>query len=252
LSSGNRFSSSASSHQTAFDYGVTKIVLLRVDEQAKKAASSKTFVATEEGDLLWFDWKNERTESRGVDACFKIHSSLITELQRNPFAEELVLSVGGKSLCVWKEGVSSPILSHELSAHSYTVATWSQTRPSVMFLGKSDGTVEIWDLLEKTNERVALHNVSVSPISSLSFGLTNAPICQIAFGDDLGMTFVFQVPKILVRPQKNELETLRSYVEMAVKRVKQYKQPVVETKEVARERLKLPDNLWNKLKRLHL
>lgn len=44
-----------------------------------------------------------------------------------------------------------------LSAHSdqtYCAGCWSLTRPAVFFVGKADGSVEVWNLLERTSEPV--------------------------------------------------------------------------------------------------
>jgi len=36
-----------------------------------------------------------------------------------------------------------------LSACSLTSGEWSPTRPGVFFIGKRDGTIEIWDLIDR-------------------------------------------------------------------------------------------------------
>lgn len=45
-----------------------------------------------------------------------------------------------------------PMLLSSRSEQDYTAACWSLSRPAVFFIGKTDGSIEVWNLLEKTSE----------------------------------------------------------------------------------------------------
>jgi dynein intermediate chain 3, axonemal len=71
-----------------------------------KNYSTKFYCATEEGDLLYADWIAEKTADdkvSRVEYCSSIHLGPMAELSRNPFFNDILLSVGGWSFHVWKE-----------------------------------------------------------------------------------------------------------------------------------------------------
>ncbi|VDN32024.1 unnamed protein product [Dibothriocephalus latus] len=49
-----------------------------------------------------------------------------------------------------------------------TGGCWSPTRPSVFFVLRADGTLESWDLLDKTHEPALMQNVSASALTSIA------------------------------------------------------------------------------------
>lgn len=52
------------------------------------------------------------------------------------------------------DGQEGPIVLSANSEQTYSAGCWSPSRPAVFFIGKEDGSIEVWDLLEKTNEPV--------------------------------------------------------------------------------------------------
>lgn len=53
------------------------------------------------------------------------------------------------------------------SEQRYTVGAWSQTRPAVLFLGREDGHMEVWDLLEKSHEASEVQDVSTHSLTCI-------------------------------------------------------------------------------------
>ena len=154
-----------------FDYGCTKVSmafrglsLLNVPgggpnhldfPMREKSLLTKFFCGTEEGDLLMSDWVVEKTEEKSsrVEHFWSAHVGMISDLQRSPFFQDILLSVGGTSFHIWKEGaMHAPLLSSYAytSANGYlTGGRWSATRPSVFYLTKADGSIEAWDLIDR-------------------------------------------------------------------------------------------------------
>ena len=63
-------------------------------------------------------------------ACVRAHNGAIISLQRSPFFEDVLLSVGDWSCALWKEGQhQSPLFTSPHAPAPYTAGCWSPTRP---------------------------------------------------------------------------------------------------------------------------
>ena len=65
-----------------------------------------------------------------------------------------------------------------------TCGKWSLSRPGVIFIGKSDGVLDIWDFFDQSHKWTLQYEVAASGISSMKFH----PILHniLAIGDNLG------------------------------------------------------------------
>lgn len=76
-----------------------------------------------------------------------IHDSIILRVDRNPFVPEIFLSIAGDIIAIWHSTyLLSPILWRRIATR-ITDAKWSLNRPSVFFISRADGALEIWDLM---------------------------------------------------------------------------------------------------------
>lgn len=78
----------------------------------------------------------------------------------------------------------------------YTVGHWSPSRPAVFFIGKEDGSIEVWDLLEKSHEPSLTQNISTASITSIkskSISRTSQIISSIMYFLIYFITVVFTV-----------------------------------------------------------
>ena len=63
-------------------------------------------------------------------ACVRAHNGAIISLQRSPFFEDVLLTVGDWSCALWKEGQhQSPLFTSPHAPAPYTAGCWSPTRP---------------------------------------------------------------------------------------------------------------------------
>ena len=62
-----------------------------------------------------------------------------------------MLTAGGFSLCVWKEGTATPLLRATVYGAQITAGTWSHSRPGVFYVAKEDGTLDAWDVLDRSS-----------------------------------------------------------------------------------------------------
>ncbi|NXS49840.1 WDR63 protein, partial [Balaeniceps rex] len=197
--------------------------------------STDFFVGTEDGEIVYSDWKVEihSDSAKPHTQKYTIHAETITTLQRSPFFKDILLSIGGRNFAIWKEGVTNgPILQSSCSAGRYTAGQWSLTRPGVFFLGRDDGNADIWDLLKKTHEPSHLQNISESTITFISPWIASPTQHFLAVSDDLGVLHVLEICQILSDPSRNEHANVLNYFEREVKYLKSCEQEFQEYQEL--------------------
>uniref|UniRef100_A0A3Q4N2J0 Dynein axonemal intermediate chain 3 n=1 Tax=Neolamprologus brichardi TaxID=32507 RepID=A0A3Q4N2J0_NEOBR len=163
---------------------------------------------SQEGEIVYTDWKLEEDEfGRKFSAkpllCFRTHAWFVNTMQRSPFFKDILLTTGGWNLAIWKEGVMV------LSKQEYSAACWSLSRPAVFFIGRNDGSIEVWNLLLNTSEPTHVHeHVTSTRITCIKPCITSSKQHYLAVADNLGVLRVFNVPKALRSPVKNEVRRL--------------------------------------------
>ncbi|KAI9217425.1 WD40-repeat-containing domain protein [Blastocladiella britannica] len=231
-----------------FDYGVTRFAIdagatPRVSAPgappppALPAASSsitRVWCATEEGDVIQADWAHdpsagkavsdgEKVSASRVDLSSGIHYGPVGDVLRSPHFSDILLSVGGWSAAIWADHIAVPLLSSAVGTTHVTCGCWSPTRPGVYFVGRADGFVEIWDVLDRTHapsQVQAVCSTSVTAISVQSYYSKGNPTHQfIGVGDDDGTVHVLEVPRNIFRPGKNEKAIIRALLDREIKRV---------------------------------
>uniref|UniRef100_A0A3Q1G0I3 Dynein axonemal intermediate chain 3 n=1 Tax=Acanthochromis polyacanthus TaxID=80966 RepID=A0A3Q1G0I3_9TELE len=121
------------------------------------------FFCRQDGEIVYTDWKLEKDESGRLHSakplsCFRTHQGLVNTIQRSPFFKDIILTSGGWNFAIWKEGfMDGPIVMSPSSEQQYTAGCWSLSRPAVFFIGKEDGSIEVWNLLESTSEPAHIH-----------------------------------------------------------------------------------------------
>ncbi|NXY72203.1 WDR63 protein, partial [Glareola pratincola] len=201
--------------------------------KALQSISTSFFVGTEDGEIVYSDWKMEidSDPAKPHTQKYTIHTETINTLQRSPFFKDIVLSIGGRNFALWKEGITTrPILQSSCSAGRYTAGQWSLTRPGVFFIGRDDGNIDIWDLLMKTYEPSHFQNISESTITFISPCIAS-PKQHLAVSDDLGVLHVLEICQTLSKASKNEHANLLDYFEREVKYLKYCEQEFQEHQE---------------------
>lgn len=71
----------------------------------------------------------------------------------SPFYSDIFMTVHDFYFCLWVEGLSKPIFSSPaLKSTYYTCARFSNTRPSVIYLTRTNGKIDIWDFLDESHK----------------------------------------------------------------------------------------------------
>ncbi|SBT33099.1 hypothetical protein, conserved [Plasmodium ovale wallikeri] len=92
-------------------------------------------------------------------------------VKRNNIIKCLILTLTDTNFYLWKDSEQHPIYISPKSNEIYSCCEFSQTKISVIYIGKTNGHIEIWNLLEQKNH--CIHSVSIS-----SYSLTCISIFQ--------------------------------------------------------------------------
>ncbi|XP_069795495.1 dynein axonemal intermediate chain 3 [Narcine bancroftii] len=202
--------------------------------------STSLFIGTEDGEIIYVNWQVEKDMDTGKMTtpkpthCYLVHDGPVNTMQRSPFFHNIILTVGGWTIAIWREGATlGPLLHSACSAKRCTTGHWSLTRPGVFIIGKEDGNIDIWDLLEKTHEPSQTQNISSVPISCIKPCIVSQKQHLLAVSDDFGTLHILEVPWSLRYPFNQERSTVEGYFDREVKRLDYF-----ETRKIRRAEMK--------------
>ncbi|XP_076440866.1 dynein axonemal intermediate chain 3-like isoform X2 [Babylonia areolata] len=194
-------------------------------ERTLQGVQTYLYIGTEDGEIVYGDWMPQKDQDTGKLQTPKpsyyhsLHDGPVISLNRSPFLKEVVLSVGGWTWAIWKEGVSSGcILQSAAAPVRLSAGYWSPTRPSVFYIAKQDGSVDVWDLLDKTHEPSLTQSVSPAPITNIFPYQVTQKQQLLAVGDNSGTLHILEIPWSLRQPTPGELNGVTNYIEREVKR----------------------------------
>ena len=140
-------------------------------------------------------------------------------LRRHPLAKNVFLVVTDFSFSLWRAGTPQPLFTSAPCAAVYTCAHWSPTRAAVIMLGRADGVVDVWDLLDATDKPVSSFTLVSVPLTSLNFRTKyNVTAGQkdkqlVAVGDAKGSLHILAVPFALRKGSKDECAHLEAFLD---------------------------------------
>lgn len=197
------------------------------------AQGAKFICTTEAGSFLHAEWTRMREDKEEdemavgdddgtfIRSVSQGHFGPCKSLEKSPFFSDIWLTVGDWRFCIWKEGVEKPIFSSPFQSTYITCARWSPSRPSVLFVGREDGVMDVWDFLDRSHQPLTDFMFSGS-ITSMEFPKAKGEIGHhhyLAIGDDLGVCHVMRLPRMLTRPSRIEEKTIRNIFDRQVKQV---------------------------------
>lgn len=170
-----------------------------------------------------------------------IHDGIITGVKINPTLNDLSLTVGGKVFAIWSNQLKGRPLFWKKCGCRLTDATWSLYKPSIIFVVTSDGDLETWDLLLRSDKPIAIQTLSGSMLTSIS--LHSLPLTKNIIGvSDINGSFrTFITPPIfmlnsqayVIRMEnmiKREIKVMQSFVSWQSKLIKNNPQILLEIK----------------------
>uniref|UniRef100_UPI00398E5900 dynein axonemal intermediate chain 3 n=1 Tax=Pristiophorus japonicus TaxID=55135 RepID=UPI00398E5900 len=201
------------------------------------------FIGTEDGEITFVDWQVDKDVDSGKMTtprpthCYTVHDGPVNTVQRSPFFRDIILTVGGWTFAIWKEGVTlGPLLHSACTVKHCTTGHWSLTRPAVFMIGKEDGNIDIWDLLEKTHEPSQTQNITSVAISCIKPCIISARQHLLAVSDDFGTLHILEVPCALRHPLNQEMSNVEAYFDREAKRLEYF-----EARKILRNEKKLEE-----------
>lgn len=184
-------------------------------------------LATDEGDSVLIQWegfdfhKGETitSEAGGILSWgISIHDGPIVSCVRSPFLTDLILTVGGKVIAIWKETLKHQPLFWKSSPVRVTCGCWSPYRPCMFYVGRSDGSLEIWDISVRSDLPTLVQSISGKALTAMNEHTLplyeGSTILGVA---DYNNSFrLLYFPDEYKEPKPNELETLKSFVEREI------------------------------------
>ncbi|GAB5354002.1 hypothetical protein AAMO2058_000082400 [Amorphochlora amoebiformis] len=181
-------------------------------EYKAEGGPTKYLVGTEKGFpvLVERKAKKDQPSEKKIKAIFNQghggHFTATRGIKRNPVHTSFFLTVGDWCAKLWsEETLKSPIMISAYNHAYLTAACWSTIRPGVFFTGKTDGTMDMWDLYSKQNEAVSTIKISESPITDIC---CNKRGKLLAVGAEDGVTSIVALGKGLSTAQRMEKEVM--------------------------------------------
>ncbi|XP_037554011.1 dynein axonemal intermediate chain 3 [Nematolebias whitei] len=172
--------------------------------------NTKIYVGTLQGEIVCTDWKEIKPLH-----CFNACHGMVHTVQRSPFLKDVILTIGIWKFAISKEGVmEGPVFESAHSEEYYCSGCWSLTRPAVFFIGRDNGSIEVWNLLEDTTKPSQVYeSISKNRITCIKPWTVSSKQHFLAVTDDLGVLRVFEMSEKLCIPSKNESLHMKKYLE---------------------------------------
>lgn len=185
-------------------------------------------IATEEGEVVGFNWVNgfDRSLAGRQNPQVTIKAQLlyhtVLSFEESPFMPGIFLACD-RAQVVITDLKTNPIELFRSSARpqSITCAVFSPTRPSVFLVGKENGEIEVWAMLDKSHECLFTQSVASSKVMSLSFGIGQGEKQLLAVGCGDGSLMIYEVPEFMSKPSNEEAESMKQFIEQQRKFVSQ-------------------------------
>ena len=198
-------------------------------------------IATEEGEIIGFNWVNglDRSLAGRQNPTISIKQQLLyhtcLSFVESPFLPGIFLACD-RAQVVIADLKNSVLELFRSSARnqSVTCVAFSPTRPSVFLLGKENGEIEVWALLDKSHDCLFTQSVASSKVVTICFGVGHNDKQLLAVGCGDGSLMIYKVPEFMSKPNSEETEQMQQFIELQRSFVKQteerFKQRASESK----------------------
>jgi dynein intermediate chain 2 len=202
-------------------------------EYSTEAGPTKYLIGSEQGVVVSVNLRNRKVNDGIVvyDSGSGKHHGAIYAIRRNPIHNKYFLTIGDWTARVWTEDLKTPILTTKYHDSYLTGGCWSPSRPSVVFVTRADGVLDVWDFYHGQNNVAYSHKVGNAVLSSIGIQ-ENGKL--VAVGDVNGAVHLLEVCESLASPRPNEKSTINAVFERETKREKNLE---IREKEMKRAKL---------------
>lgn len=161
-------------------------------------SATKFMIGTEEGAII--TGTRRKNKPVFIDKVYFGHLGPVYSVDRNPYLEKYFLTVGDWTCKIWNEELTQPIISTRFDNSYLTSGCWSPTRPNIFFSTKSDGYLDIWDLIYSQN--TPLYSLHISSIGCHTVQPYGGKL--LAVGSNDGNTSIVKLSNSLAGYKGNE------------------------------------------------
>ena len=183
------------------------------------------FIGTEVGQVLNVNFENkaEREDIKTDPVRFswgRRNFTAALSLEVSPFSKDLILVVSELGFCLFSEESIDPIIaSPPIVPSKFTCGAFSKTRPCVVFIGREDGFLDIWDFTELSS--MPIQQILVSAVGIQLIEPATRP-GLLAVCDKEGCMHLLTMPVTLTKKKPEEEIHLESLLEKEREKVKFY------------------------------
>lgn len=178
---------------------------------------TRFMVGTEDGVVISCNRKG-KTAMEKMTARFNAHKGPVLALQRNPGFVKNFLTIGDWTAKIWAEDCKeSSIMWTSFHKALLTDGAWSPTRLSVYYTTRSDGTLDVWDILQEQKHACLSVKVCDEALTCLR---THEMGRLIAVGNRKGTTYLVEFSENLSVSNKNDKMLLTAMFERENRREK--------------------------------
>ncbi|CRG97385.1 dynein intermediate chain, putative [Plasmodium gallinaceum] len=153
---------------TEYSLGFTYLHFIEINQNV-----SSFFAFSEEGEYiignLYGCMQKEKNYSiiNKINDDYKNYKTLLC-VKRNNILKYLILTLTDTNFYLWKENEEHPLYISPKSNEIYSCCEFSQTKISVIFIGKINGQIEIWNLLDQKNHYIYSLTISSYSLTCIS------------------------------------------------------------------------------------
>ncbi|GJQ68712.1 hypothetical protein Trydic_g17247 [Trypoxylus dichotomus] len=178
---------------------------------------TRFMVGTEHGIVVSCNRKGKTPQEKMVSR-FSCHLGPVLALQRNPSYLKNFLTIGDWTAKIWSEDCKeSCIMWTNFHKARLTDGAWSPTRYSVFFTTRSDGILDVWDILQQQKQAsvgVKVCDESLKTLRTHDLGRL------VAVGNKKGTTYLVEFSENLASSNKNDKSLLTAMFERETRREK--------------------------------
>ena len=193
------------------------------------------YISTDEGQIYCVDMNAKNTADNPTGNVVMHYNNRyyrpVLYFERSPFFNDIFLTVHDFHFSLWAKGRPKAIfMSPNLDNCSYTCGNFSPSRPGVIYLCKSNGEIDTWDLLDESHKPSVKDTLIKEKITSINIFKYNLPIDENAenqtqssieymlVGDISGQMTQLEVPKLFSEIVPDEEKIMKAFFDNEIER----------------------------------
>lgn len=174
--------------------------------QTKEDFFTTIYCGSQHGEMRRINWEGHafntgevvNSEYGDIDYTCFIHDGIVSSTSRNIFLNNITATVGGKVFAIWcDELLGRPLLWKKRSCQ-LTDVKWSLYKASMLFISTSEGDLETWDLLLRSDQPITTQTVSGTMLTGVSVHTLPLQKNIIGVSDAYGSFQMFIDPPIFM------------------------------------------------------